>query len=83
MKVILTLKERELVLKSADLLDADTKDVEARIEALLLEEELVNSKPDWLQNPICAKAENTIVRSLHNQNKAHSSLPLYSSGESN
>ena len=69
------LERRELVLKSADLLDADTKDVEARIEALLLEEELVNSKPDWLQNPICAKAENTIVRSLHNQNKAHSSLP--------
>ena len=69
------LERRELVLKSADLLDADTKDVEARIEALLLEEDLVNSKPDWLQNPICAKAENTIVRSLHNQNKAHSSLP--------
>jgi exodeoxyribonuclease V alpha subunit len=68
-------ERRELTLKAADLLEADTKDVENRIEALMLEEELVTSKPDWLQNPVCARAEETIVRCLHNQSKADSSLP--------
>ena len=68
-------ERRELALKAADLLEADTKDVENRIDALMLEEELVTSKPDWLQNPVCARAEETIVRCLHNQSKADSSLP--------
>ena len=32
-------------------------------------------KPDWLQNPVCARAEEMIVRCLHNQSKSNSSLP--------
>ena len=68
-------ERREISLKAAELLEADTKDVENRIDALMLEEELVTSKPDWIQNPISARAEDTIVRCLDNQSKAPSSLP--------
>lgn len=68
-------ERREIALKAAELLEADAKDVENRIDALMLEEELVTSKPDWIQNPISARAEDTIVRCLHNQSKAPSSLP--------
>ena len=68
-------ERREISLKAAELLEADTKDVEYRIDALMLEEELVISKPDWIQNPISARAEDTIVRCLDNQSKAPSSLP--------
>ena len=68
-------ERREISLKAAELLEADTKDVENRIDALMLEEELVTSKPDWIQNPISARAEDTIVRCLDNQSKASSSLP--------
>ncbi|MEC8243440.1 MAG: ATP-dependent RecD-like DNA helicase [Verrucomicrobiota bacterium] len=68
-------ERREISLKAAELLEADTKDVENRIDALMLEEELVISKPDWIQNPISARAEDTIVRCLDNQSKAPSSLP--------
>ncbi|MDA8990348.1 ATP-dependent RecD-like DNA helicase [Opitutales bacterium] len=69
------LERRELALNSATLLDADTKDVEARLDALMKDEEIVTSKPDWVQNPISSRAEETIVRCLNNQAKADSSLP--------
>ena len=68
----------EISPKAAELLEADTKDVENRIDALMLEEELVISKPDWIQNPISARAEDTIVRCL---DKVKSSLlPAIHSG---
>ena len=69
------IERRELALNSATLLDADTKDVEARLDALMKDEEIVTSKPDWVQNPISSRAEETIVRCLNNQTKADSSLP--------
>ena len=68
-------ERRELALKAADLLEADTKDVENRIDALMKEGEMVTSKPDWVQNPISARAEETLVRCLKNQSQAASSLP--------
>ena len=69
------LERRELVLKSADLLDADTKDVEARIEALLLEKELVISKPDWLQIQYVQRLRIPSFGPCITKIKAHSSLP--------
>ena len=68
-------ERRELALNSANLLDADPKDVELRIDSLMKDEEIVTSMPDWVQNPISARAEETIVRCLHSQSKATSSLP--------
>jgi exodeoxyribonuclease V alpha subunit len=69
------IERRELALNSATLLDADTKDVEARLDALMKDEEIATSRPDWVQNPISSRAEETIVRCLNNQAKADSSLP--------
>lgn len=69
------IERRELALNSATLLDADTKDVEARLDALMKDEEITTSRPDWVQNPISSRAEETIVRCLNNQAKADSSLP--------
>jgi exodeoxyribonuclease V alpha subunit len=68
-------ERRELALNAATLLDADTKDVEIRIDALMKDEEIVTSKPDWVQNPISARAEETIVRCLSKQARSDSSLP--------
>ena len=68
-------ERRELALNAANLLEADAKDVENRIDALMSEGELVTSKPDWVQNPISARAEETLVRCLNNQSQATSSLP--------
>ena len=68
-------ERRELALNAANLLEADATDVENRIDALMSEGELVTSKPDWVQNPISARAEETLVRCLNNQSQATSSLP--------
>ena len=68
-------ERRELALNAANLLEADAQDVENRIDALMNEGELVTSKPDWVQNPISARAEETLVRCLKNQSQAASSLP--------
>ena len=68
-------ERRELALNAANLLEADAQDVENRIDALMNEGELVTSKPDWVQNPISARAEETLVRCLNNQSQATSSLP--------
>jgi exodeoxyribonuclease V alpha subunit len=68
-------ERRELALNAANLLEADATDVENRIDALMSEGELVTSKPDWVQNPISARAEETLVRCLDNQSQATSSLP--------
>ena len=68
-------ERRELALNSANLLEADAQDVENRIDALMKEGEMVTSKPDWVQNPISARAEETLVRCLNNQSQAASSLP--------
>ena len=68
-------ERRVLALSASELLDADTKDVENRIDSLMLEEDLVESKPEWVQNPVCARAEDTLVRCLHNQLRHASSLP--------
>ena len=68
-------ERRELALNAANLLEADATDVENRIDALMSEGELVTSKPDWVQNPISARAEETLVRCLNHQSQAKSSLP--------
>ena len=68
-------ERRELALNAANLLEADATDVENRINALMNEGELVTSKPDWVQNPISARAEETLVRCLNHQSQATSSLP--------
>jgi exodeoxyribonuclease V alpha subunit len=68
-------ERRELALNAANLLEADATDVENRIDALMKEGEMVTSKPDWVQNPISARAEETLVRCLKNQSQAASSLP--------
>lgn len=68
-------ERRELALNAANLLEADAQDVENRIDALMNEGEMVSSKPDWVQNPISARAEETLVRCLKNQSQAASSLP--------
>jgi len=68
-------ERRELALNAANLLEADAQDVENRIDALMKEGEMVTSKPDWVQNPISARAEETLVRCLKNQSQAASSLP--------
>ena len=68
-------ERRELALNAANLLEADATDVENRIDALMSEGEMVTSKPDWIQNPISARAEETLVRCLNNQSQATSSLP--------
>ena len=36
---------------------------------------MISSKADWVQNPISARAEETLVRCLKNQSQAASSLP--------
>ena len=68
-------ERRELALNAANLLEADAQDVENRIDALMKEGEMVTSKPDWVQNPISARAEETLVRCLNNQSQTASSLP--------
>ena len=68
-------ERRELALNAANLLEADAQDVENRIDALMNEGEMVTSKPNWVQNPISARAEETLVRCLNNQSQATSSLP--------
>jgi exodeoxyribonuclease V alpha subunit len=68
-------ERRELALNAANLLEADAQDVENRIDALMKEGEMVTSKPDWIQNPISARAEETLVRCLNNQSQTASSLP--------
>ena len=68
-------ERRELALNAANLLEADAQGVENRIDALMKEGEMVTSKPDWVQNPISARAEETLVRCLKNQSQAASSLP--------
>jgi exodeoxyribonuclease V alpha subunit len=69
------LERRELALNAANLLEADVQDVENRIDALMNEGEMVTSKADWVQNPLSARAEETLVRCLENQSQAASSLP--------
>ena len=69
------IERRALALDSAQLLEADANEVENRIEALLEEGELIISKLDWVQNPISARAEETLVRCLNNQSNSRSSLP--------
>ena len=68
-------ERRELALNAANLLEADAQDVENRIDALMKDGEMVSSKPDWVQHPISARAEETLVRCLKNQSQAASSLP--------
>ena len=68
-------ERRKLALNAANLLEADATDVENRIDALMNEEEMITSKADWVQNPISARAEETMVRCLKNQSQAASSLP--------
>ena len=68
-------ERRKLALNAANLLEADATDVENRIDALMNEGEMISSKADWVQNPISARAEETLVRCLKNQSQAASSLP--------
>ena len=68
-------ERRELVIQSANLLEADSNEVDKRIDALLESADLVPSREDWLQLPTSARAEQTLARCITTLSKTRSSLP--------
>jgi len=68
-------ERRELALNSTNLLETDTNEVEARIDALLSNADLVTTEPDWVQLPTANRAEQTLARSLLTLLRSPSSLP--------
>ena len=57
-------ERREIALQAIELLQAESHEVETRVDALLSQGEVVESKPDWLQLPATARAEHTLSQSL-------------------
>jgi exodeoxyribonuclease V alpha subunit len=68
-------ERRELVIQSANLLEADSNEVDKRIDALLGSADLVPSMEDWLQLPTSARAEQTLARCITTLSQTRSSLP--------
>ena len=68
-------ERRELALNSTSLLDTDANDVELRIDALLANDELITTEPDWLQLPASGRAEQILAQSLLDILHSPSSLP--------
>ena len=68
-------ERREIVLQAIDLLEANSDEVEARMNCLLEQSEVVESKPNWIQQPATARAELTLAQSLKFLLKGQSSLP--------
>ena len=68
-------ERREIALQAIELLQAESLEVENRIDALLSQGEVVESKPGWVQLPATAGAEHTLSHSLSLLLKGKSSLP--------
>ena len=68
-------ERREIVLQAIELLGANSDEVEARMNCLLEQSEVVESKPNWIQQPTTARAELTLAQSLKFLLKGQSSLP--------
>ena len=68
-------ERRELALNSTNLLETDANEVEARIDALLSNADLVSTEPDWVQLPTANRAEQTLAQSLLTLLRSPSSLP--------
>ena len=57
-------ERREIVLQAIELLGANSDEVEARMNCLLEQSEVIESKPNWIQQPTTARAELTLAQSL-------------------
>ena len=68
-------ERREIVLQAIELLGANSDEVEARMNCLLEQSEVIESKPNWIQQPTTARAELTLAQSLKFLLKGQSSLP--------
>ena len=68
-------ERREIALQAIELLQAESLEVESRVDALLSQGEVVESKPEWIQLPATARAEHTLSHSLSLLLKGKSSLP--------
>jgi exodeoxyribonuclease V alpha subunit len=68
-------ERREIVLQAIELLGANSDEVEARMNCLLEQSEVIESKPNWIQQPTTARAEVTLAQSLKFLLKGQSSLP--------
>ncbi len=68
-------ERREIALQATELLEANSNEVENRIDTLLSQGEIVNSKTDWIQLPSTARAEISLAQSLNFLLKGKSSLP--------
>ena len=68
-------ERRELALNSTNLLETNANEVEARIDALLSNADLVTTEADWVQLPTANRAEQTLARSLLTLLRSPSSLP--------
>jgi exodeoxyribonuclease V alpha subunit len=68
-------ERREIILQAIELLEANSDEVEARMNCLLEQSEVIESKPNWIQQPVTARAELTLAQSLKFLLKGQSSLP--------
>ena len=68
-------ERREVVLQAIELLDANSEEVEHRVDALLNQGEVVLSTPESIQLPTTARAENSLAYSLNLLLRGNSSLP--------
>lgn len=69
-------QRREIALQAIELLEANSTEVETRLNNLLEEGEIVASQTDWIQLPNTARAERILAQSLNSLIMGKSSLPL-------
>ena len=58
-------ERRDIALHAIELLQAESSEVEKRIDALLNQGEIVETKSDWIQLPTTARAEISLAQSLN------------------
>ena len=68
-------ERRAICLHAIELLQADSNEVEKRLDILLSQSEIAESTSGWLQLPSTGRAENTLVHSMHTIIHGKSSLP--------
>ena len=68
-------ERRDIALHAIELLQAESSEVEKRIDALLNQGEIVETKSDWIQLPTTARAEISLAQSLNFLLKGKSCLP--------
>jgi exodeoxyribonuclease V alpha subunit len=68
-------ERRETALQATELLEANSTEVESRIDVLMNQGEMVESQTDWIQLPSTSRAEISLAQSLHFLLKGKSSLP--------